>query len=286
MTVTSSPNPSVAGQPVTLIARSPRSAPDRAPPPAPSPSPLGSTQLGTENLSDGVATLTTTTLPTGTDTITAVYSGDTNFIAPASVTFSQVVTPGDHVRHDLGLEYQSVRAPADHVHGDRLGGLRTGHSHRQRDLRDQQRYRPRHGHADLRRGHADGQRPAGRRAVDHGGLLGRFQLPRQDLSAALHRGRRPERPVRQPGLRGCPGHPRERQLHDLDRAAQRRLFSQARRHPASSRASRRGSPRSTASTSRCWAARRPGTSSDRRWARGTPRRPRSTSTSSARGNST
>lgn len=40
----------------------------------------GSTVLGTGTVTSGVATLNTTSLPTGTDSLTAVYSGDTNFL--------------------------------------------------------------------------------------------------------------------------------------------------------------------------------------------------------------
>ncbi len=41
---------------------------------------FGSTVLGTGAVTSGVATLNTTLLPTGTDSLTAVYSGDTNFV--------------------------------------------------------------------------------------------------------------------------------------------------------------------------------------------------------------
>jgi len=51
----------------------------------------GSTSLGSISLSSGSAGLTTTTLPVGTDPITAVYSGDTNFTGSTSNSVSQVV---------------------------------------------------------------------------------------------------------------------------------------------------------------------------------------------------
>ncbi len=56
----------------------------------------GGTSIGTGTLSSGVATLNTTSLPVGTDTLTARFSGDTNFsgsISGAVVqTVSQVAT--------------------------------------------------------------------------------------------------------------------------------------------------------------------------------------------------
>jgi len=44
----------------------------------------GTTSLGTGTLSSGSATVTTTALPTGTDSVTAVYSGDTDFLTSTS----------------------------------------------------------------------------------------------------------------------------------------------------------------------------------------------------------
>ena len=44
----------------------------------------GTASLGTGTVTAGVATLTTTTLPAGSDSITAVYSGDTNFSGSTS----------------------------------------------------------------------------------------------------------------------------------------------------------------------------------------------------------
>ena len=44
------------------------------------------------NASTGIATCTTTALPLGTDTISATYSGDTNFVAASPGTGSQTVT--------------------------------------------------------------------------------------------------------------------------------------------------------------------------------------------------
>ena len=50
--------------------------------------------LGTANIgSNGTAALTVSTLPVGTDHITASYGGDTNYIGSASGTLTQTITP-------------------------------------------------------------------------------------------------------------------------------------------------------------------------------------------------
>jgi len=51
----------------------------------------GSTALGTGTLSGGIATLTTTTIPAGSNSIDAVYGGDSNFTTSTSGTLSQTV---------------------------------------------------------------------------------------------------------------------------------------------------------------------------------------------------
>jgi sugar lactone lactonase YvrE len=51
----------------------------------------GTTSLGTSTISSGVATLLTTALPVGTDSITAVYLGDANFAGATSAALSQMV---------------------------------------------------------------------------------------------------------------------------------------------------------------------------------------------------
>ncbi len=53
----------------------------------------GSTSIGTAALSNGQATLTTTALPVGPDTITAQYAGDQNFTASTSNSVTVTVTP-------------------------------------------------------------------------------------------------------------------------------------------------------------------------------------------------
>ena len=52
----------------------------------------GSTSLGTGTLSSGVATLSTTALPTGTDSLTAKFNGDANFNASTSTAVNFVVS--------------------------------------------------------------------------------------------------------------------------------------------------------------------------------------------------
>jgi hypothetical protein len=51
----------------------------------------GTTSLGNETLTGATATYTTTTLSAGTHSITATYSGDTNFMASTSAVLTQLV---------------------------------------------------------------------------------------------------------------------------------------------------------------------------------------------------
>src|SRR5262249_1463457 len=51
----------------------------------------GTTGIGNSSLNSGVATLTTSTLPLGTNSITAKYSGDANFISSTSPALQQLV---------------------------------------------------------------------------------------------------------------------------------------------------------------------------------------------------
>jgi hypothetical protein len=53
----------------------------------------GSASLGTGTLSNGVATLVVSALPTGTDSLTAAYAGDPSFAASASNTLAYSVSP-------------------------------------------------------------------------------------------------------------------------------------------------------------------------------------------------
>jgi poly(3-hydroxybutyrate) depolymerase len=54
----------------------------------------GSAKLGAVTLAGGVAGYTTTKLPVGTDSITAVYSGSSSFLSSTSSVLSQTVNPG------------------------------------------------------------------------------------------------------------------------------------------------------------------------------------------------
>jgi sugar lactone lactonase YvrE len=90
-TLTASPSPLADGQPATLTATVS---------PAPTGSPAGTisfysgtTLLGTGTLNaSGVATLTTTSLVIGDDSITAVYAGNGGFAASTSAAVSETVT--------------------------------------------------------------------------------------------------------------------------------------------------------------------------------------------------
>jgi hypothetical protein len=84
------PNPSIYGEPVTLTAKV--SSSSGAPADGENITFLsGTTSLGTAQLSSGVASLTSTALPAGTDSITAVYGGDLNFMSSTSTAVSQTV---------------------------------------------------------------------------------------------------------------------------------------------------------------------------------------------------
>jgi hypothetical protein len=89
-TLTSSLNPSNAGQSVMFTAKVTSSAGD----PTNGETVTfmdGTTVLGTGTLSAGEATLTTSTLPVGTDEITAVYANDSSLLGSTSKALKQVV---------------------------------------------------------------------------------------------------------------------------------------------------------------------------------------------------
>src|SRR2546425_332865 len=90
-TLTSTPNPSVFGQAVTLTATV---APVLADPLVPTGSVTfkdGATTLATVTLVNGTASLTTSTLTVGSHSLTAVYNGSPNFLGSTSPTVTQVV---------------------------------------------------------------------------------------------------------------------------------------------------------------------------------------------------
>ncbi len=97
-TLTTSPNPSLLGAPVTLTAAvsdPPSGAGEQA---AATPTGTvtfldGTTVLGTAPLVGGVATLSLSSLPAGTLALRAVYSGDPTDLTSASTVVNQVVSP-------------------------------------------------------------------------------------------------------------------------------------------------------------------------------------------------
>lgn len=91
--LTSSPNPSSAGQPTTLKATVAATAPGSGSPTGIVEFFNGADLLGTATLSGGVATLNTSALALGTYTITARYQGDGNYNASTSTALTQVVSP-------------------------------------------------------------------------------------------------------------------------------------------------------------------------------------------------
>src|SRR5262249_31975084 len=85
MDLTSSPNPSVVGQPVTFTARITANTPTGAVTFS-----LTGRAIGRGTLVNGVATFTISTLPAGSDPVTASYPGDANN-GPDPETVNQVV---------------------------------------------------------------------------------------------------------------------------------------------------------------------------------------------------
>jgi hypothetical protein len=102
MSLGSSPNPSTYGQSVTLTATLPTNATGTVN------FAFGATTLGTGNVTNGVATLSTTTLPVGSDGITATYNGDANN-STAVATENQTV--------NKGTPTVTVTAPATSTYG-------------------------------------------------------------------------------------------------------------------------------------------------------------------------
>ena len=93
--LSSSPNPSGIGNPVTLTATVTKSSGTATPTGTVSfysGTPTGThTLLGTSTLSSGTASLVTSSLSAGTDSLYAVYSGDSNYATSTSAVITQVV---------------------------------------------------------------------------------------------------------------------------------------------------------------------------------------------------
>src|SRR5262249_22803879 len=85
------PNPSVFGQVLTFIASVAAAAPGAGTPSGTVTFKDGNVVLGTAPISGGSALVSTTALAVGSHTITAVYTGDTNFTTSASAPLTQVV---------------------------------------------------------------------------------------------------------------------------------------------------------------------------------------------------
>ena len=90
ITLTSSSANSTLGQPVTLTATVAASVQSLVAPTGTVTFMNGSTVLGSGTLSGGAVSATTSILPTGIDTVSAVYSGDSNF-QPHTVSITQTV---------------------------------------------------------------------------------------------------------------------------------------------------------------------------------------------------
>jgi len=91
-TLASAPNPSFYKEPVTFTAEVEATSGGSAPPNGETVRFIeGTTTLGTGTLSGGKASLTTTALPVGTDSITAAYGGDSNFAGSTSIVVKQEV---------------------------------------------------------------------------------------------------------------------------------------------------------------------------------------------------
>ena len=87
-----SPNPSVLGQSVIFTATISPNSPGSGTPTGSVTFEDGTTTLGTETLTGGAASFTTSNLTVASHSITAVYGGDANFVASTSTSLTQVVT--------------------------------------------------------------------------------------------------------------------------------------------------------------------------------------------------
>jgi probable HAF family extracellular repeat protein len=96
--VTSSLDPAVAGQPVTLTATVKAQAPGQGTPSGSVTFMDGTTVLGTVALTDGHASLTISNLPVGADSITAVYGKTADFAASTSKVLKEVVKAANNAK--------------------------------------------------------------------------------------------------------------------------------------------------------------------------------------------
>jgi flagellar hook assembly protein FlgD len=94
-TISSSVEPSVFGEPVTLVATVAVVAPGAGTPTGAVTFTIDGTQESPVPLSGGQAAFTISALSTGNHLITATYSGDGNFISSSTSALSQIVNPAD-----------------------------------------------------------------------------------------------------------------------------------------------------------------------------------------------
>ena len=106
-TVQSSCNPLAYGQSITLTATVVSASPGAGQPTGTVTFEDNGTSLGTASVSGGAATFSTSTLAVGNHTITAVYGGDSNFLASTSANFSQTVNQASTVL-TLASSYSST----------------------------------------------------------------------------------------------------------------------------------------------------------------------------------
>ncbi len=93
-TLVSSANPGLTGSAVTFTATVTPVSPGTGTPIGSVTFFNGTNQLGTANLAEGVGSYTTTSLPTGASSITAVYSGDANYKTSTSAALNQTIEAG------------------------------------------------------------------------------------------------------------------------------------------------------------------------------------------------
>ncbi|WP_422928206.1 beta strand repeat-containing protein [Singulisphaera sp. PoT] len=94
-TLTAAPSPAAVGQTVTLTATIKATSPGSGTPTGTVEFFNGTTSLGTGTVnSSGIATLQTLSLPLGSNSLTAVYSGDTNFTTSTSPAFTENILQG------------------------------------------------------------------------------------------------------------------------------------------------------------------------------------------------
>ncbi len=187
--VASSLNPSTYGQAVTFTATVSASSPGSGTPTGTVTFYFGTTSIGTGTLSGGKATLKTSTLPAGSDSITVAYGGDTNFLISTSAALTQTVNPD-------GTTTKLTSSANPSVYGQAVTFTATV----KRELAGE-RDADRDGHV-LRRLSVAGQRDAecqrrgdlhdnclpvkrGQRSIDHGGLRRRRQFHDQHLDGPV-----------------------------------------------------------------------------------------------------